>query len=309
MANPRATPPSTPTGIPLTVADETLTSWLNDDLGPEGHDVTSEAIFPADHQGSARIVTREALVVSGLAPALRVFQIAGAKTTTDKTDGDTVDRGTVLATIEGPTRAILSAERTALNLLGHLSGIATLTQNTQRRIEQVNPDCKVSATRKTLPGLRALEKLAVIDGGGEAHRYGLFDMALIKDNHRAAAEGLETAIEAVRNAHKDILLEVEVENLEDAETAAHAGVDWLLVDNQDPEALRQIADAVRAISPNVKIEASGGIRPENAHLWAAHAHRVSLGAITMSAPAKDIGLDWTEPASDGGDHQGPLNPQ
>jgi nicotinate-nucleotide pyrophosphorylase (carboxylating) len=291
MGTPRRDP-ATHTGVPLEVDDATLLAWLQDDLGPGDLDVTSDPLFPPEHQGRARIVTREPLVVSGLDEATRLLRLSGIQVQVEAQDAQHVQPGTVLAHVRGPTRAILRAERTALNLLCRASGIATLTHWTQKRVQETNPDCRVSATRKTTPGFRPLEKRAVLHGGGDPHRYGLYDMILIKDNHRQAGGDLRKLIEKTRTAHPGLAIEVEVESKEDAETAARAHVDWILVDNQSPETLQEIAALARGIHPEVRIEASGGIRVDNAHEWAPHADRVSLGALTQGAPAKDIGLDW-----------------
>lgn len=279
------------------VGDETLRAWLAEDLGPDDLDATSDPLFPSTHEGTARIVTREPLVISGLDEALRIFRLMGVKTDVQTEDGQSVKVGTTLATVHGSTRAILRAERTALNIVCRASGIASLTQRTQKRVAEANPDCRVSATRKTTPGLRTIEKRAVLHGGGDPHRYGLFDMVLIKDNHRAAGGPLPAMIDAARTAHPKLPLEVEVETLEDAETAAREKADWILVDNQDPAQLARIAQAARSIHPDIQVEASGGIHPDDAHRWAPHADRVSMGALTQSAPAKDIGLDWGPPAA------------
>lgn len=289
------TPPEpvrTPTGVPLEVDDATLAAWLADDLGEPPRDVTSAPIFPETHESRARIVAREALVVSGLDEARRLFRLAGAAPTTRQADGERVEAGAVLATVAGPTRAILLAERTALNVLGRMSGIATTTHTIQELVAAVNPRCRVAATRKTTPGFRRLEKKAVVHGGGDPHRYGLFDQVLVKDNHRAARGDLPELLAALREARHDELIEVEVETEADALTAARAGAQILLLDNRDPAEAERIARAARGVAPGVRIEVSGGITAANAADYARFADRISMGHLTQGARAADVALDW-----------------
>ena len=207
----------------------------------------------------------------------------------DHGDGADVDAGTVLAVLEGPARAVLSAERTALNLLGHLSGIATATRDLVRVIRDAG-HARVVCTRKTTPGLRALEKYAVRVGGGFNHRFGLHDAVLIKDNHRVIAGGVGPAVAAVREALGHLVtLEVEVDTLAQLEEALEAGVDAVLLDNMSTQDLEQ---ASQRAGGRLTTEASGGITPETIREVAATGVDViSVGWLTHSAPALDVGLD------------------
>lgn len=278
-----------PTPLEPVSYEDLVRAALREDLG-RGGDVTSEAVVPADHRAVARIVAREAGRVAGLDVAASAFRTLDPSVAIDALarDGDDVDAGATLAELRGRARSLLTAERTALNLLGHLSGIATLTRSV---VEAVAPwGTRVSCTRKTLPLLRALQKYAVRVGGGANHRFGLDDAVLIKDNHRAIAG---SAVEAVRRARASvghlIKVEVEVEDLGCLEAVLAEGVDAVLLDNMSPETLR---DAVRLVAGRAVTEASGGITPETAPSVAATGVDViSIGWLTHSAPSLDVSLD------------------
>ena len=261
------------------------------DLGAAG-DVTTDAIVPHDVQATARIVVRHAGRVCGLECALFAFQVLGAgRHRVEHGDGADVDAGTVVADLEGPARALLSAERTALNLLGHLSGIATATRGLVRVVNEAG-HARVACTRKTTPGLRVLEKYAVRVGGASNHRVGLHDAVLIKDNHRVIAGGVGAAVVAARAAlGQQARLEVEVDTLDQLEAALEAGADAVLLDNMSvPDLERAVARAGGAVTT----EASGGITPETIRdVAATGVDVISVGWITHSAPALDVGLDFS----------------
>ncbi len=275
---------------PPTDDGDALERFLQEDLGPHG-DVTSSAIFAADEPGHARMVAREELFTAGLRHAVEVFERQGVEVSSETYDGSWVQPGAELLRLDGPVRGILVAERLALNMVARMSGVATMTRVLQEQLTGAGSQARVAATRKTTPGFRSFEKEAVRLAGGDPHRAGLWDAAMVKDNHIAAAGGIEAAVEAVRAAHQDLELTVEVESLQDALAAAKLGADWLLIDNQDAETGRSWAQAVWSHHPDIRIEASGGIQPESItdYGWA---DRISLGVLTNGARAMDVGLDW-----------------
>ena len=265
-----------------------IAAYIEEDL-PDG-DVTSEAIFGRDDEGTARMVAREPLFTAGLEVAREVFKRFDVQARAER-DGVWVDAGAVLMTVEGNARGILAAERLALNIVGRMSGIASQTRLLMERLGDACSAAVVAGSRKTTPGFRAFEKQAIRIGGGDPHRMDLSDEAMIKDNHREAAGDVRSAVASVKEAHPDKVLTTEVESLEDALAAAAAGTDWILIDNQDPEAGRAWAQQVWDAHPDVKIEASGGIGPDDVtrYDWA---DRISLGWLTHHAVSKDVGLDW-----------------
>lgn len=271
---------------PLSPA-ELVDAGLAEDLGARG-DITSELFVPADRVARAAIISREPGVLAGREPAEIVFERLGVTAEWHLSDGDPLAAGTVVATLEGLARRLLGAERTALNFLCRLSGIATLTAAYVAACAPV----AVLDTRKTTPGWRALEKAAVAAGGGTNHRMGLDDMFLVKDNHLAiAGSGLAEAVAAARARYPGIPLEVEADDLVGAERAAAAGVDWILLDNMDPQGLRA---AVAAVAGRAKLEASGQMNLERAAAAArTGVDAISVGALTHSAPTLDLGLDVT----------------
>ena len=262
---------------------------LQEDLGLAG-DITTAAVIPAEARIEARLSARQAGRIAGLAVALEVFRTLDPEVAGEplKAEGSDVAAGTPLATLRGPARPILTGERTALNILTHLSGIATATR---RAVAAVGPHpTRVACTRKTTPGLRSLEKYAVRVGGGLNHRFGLHDGVLIKDNHIAAAGGLRRTVEGARAALGPMVkIEVEVDTLDQLQEAMAAGADAVLLDNMAPDVLR---DAVSLVDGRAVTEASGGIRPETIGAYAATGvDIVSLGWLTHSAASLDIGLD------------------
>ncbi|GAA1802981.1 carboxylating nicotinate-nucleotide diphosphorylase [Planosporangium flavigriseum] len=263
---------------------------LTEDLGPDGLDVTSVATIPADQADTAELIARADGVVAGLAVAAVVFDEASAgtvKVLIKEADGARVARGDVLATVAGPTRAILTAERTALNLLCRMSGVATHTRAWAD--ELAGTKALVLDTRKTTPGLRILEKYAVRVGGGTNKRMGLYDVAMIKDNHKLAAGGIAPAFRLVREAFPDVPVQVEVTTVAEAEEAVEAGADFLLCDNMAPDLLRSV---VAAVGDRAELEATGGLTLDRAREFAeTGVDYLSVGALTHSSPILDIALD------------------
>jgi nicotinate-nucleotide pyrophosphorylase (carboxylating) len=258
---------------------------LAEDLGGRG-DITSALLVPADARASARIVARRAGVLAGRAAADEVCRQTGVRARWSADDGDRLEPGTVVGELSGPARAVLTAERTLLNLLCHLSGVASLTA----AYAAACAPAQVLDTRKTTPGLRALEKDAVRAGGGANHRMGLYDRVLVKDNHLAlAGAGLVDAVARARREMPEVLVEVEADDLDGVRHALEAGADWILLDNMDPATLRQ---AVALTAGRARLEASGGMTLDGAAAAAATGvDAVSVGALTHSAPALDLGLD------------------
>jgi nicotinate-nucleotide pyrophosphorylase (carboxylating) len=262
---------------------------LLEDLGRAG-DVTSDATIPADRQATAAVMARADGVIAGLDMSLAAFMMFDASVVCDAhvADGDRVKKGDRIATVRGAARSLLTAERTCLNLLGHLSGIASTTRSV---VDLVAPHgATVVDTRKTTPGLRALEKYAVKCGGGGNHRFGLDDAVLIKDNHVAVAGGIAAAVNAARaHAGHLVKIEVEVDGLAQLDEALALGVDVVMLDNFSLELMRE---GVKRAKGRAIIEASGGIRPDTAEAIAATGvDLLSLGWLTHSSPNLDVALD------------------
>lgn len=253
-----------------------------------GNDITSVATVSGDEQVIADFTARKGGVIAGIDMAIATLREVGlTEITQHLRDGDRVVPGSVLITVRGDTRAILLAERTALNFLGHLGGIATLTDQWVAAV--AGSKTVIRDTRKTTPGLRLLEKAAVVAGGGTNHRLSLSDAALIKDNHIAAAGGVIAAFSKVRTAFPDALIEIEVDSLEQLREVASQSPDLVLLDNMSPD---QCREAVTFVAGRFKLEASGGITLENARAYAASGvDYLAIGALTHSAPVLDIGLD------------------
>lgn len=253
-----------------------------------GKDITSVATVSGDEQVVADFTARKDGVIAGIDMAIATLREVGlTEITQHLRDGDRVVPGSVLITVRGDTRAILLAERTALNFLGHLGGIATLTDQWVAAV--AGSKTVIRDTRKTTPGLRLLEKAAVVAGGGTNHRLSLSDAALIKDNHIAAAGGVIAAFSKVRAAFPDALIEIEVDSLEQLREVASQSPDLVLLDNMSPD---QCREAVTFVAGRFKLEASGGITIENARAYAeSGVDYLAIGALTHSAPVLDIGLD------------------
>lgn len=282
--------------------------YLDEDLSTERRDVTSESIFDPEHTSVVAVTARADGVVAGLPVAHLVFEAMPGETefTYLEGEGARVEEGQPLARVAGRTRDLLAAERTALNLLSRMSGIATHTRRfadlleeasllspvTGRRAPLAGGGTKVLDTRKTTPGLRALEKYAVRVGGGENKRFGLYDVAMIKDNHKEAAGSVSAAFHAVRSAEPEVDIQVEVETLEEALEAIAAGATFLLCDNMSP---KELAEVVEVVGDRAQLEATGTITLETVADYAATGvDFVSVGALTHSSPILDIGLDFEE---------------
>jgi nicotinate-nucleotide pyrophosphorylase (carboxylating) len=277
------------TPLPALLIEPIVRAALAEDLGRSG-DLTSNAIVPAAACAETVLVARQAGIIAGLDFSATAFQLLdpAIMLTRVRGDGGAVGAGETIARVSGPTRAMLSAERTALNFLCHLSGIATATAAV---VAAVRPfGTRVTDTRKTIPGLRAAQKYAVRAGGGSNHRFGLDDAVLIKDNHVAAAGGIREAIARARGAVGHLVrIEVEVDTLAQLEDALAAGTDAVLLDNMTPAMLRE---AVTIVNGRAITEASGRITPETApEIAATGVNLISLGWLTHSSRALDIGLD------------------
>ena len=260
---------------------------LDEDLG--AGDLTSRAVVPEDSRADGVVIAKADGVVAGLEVAAGVFLTADRALDVElrTADGDAVASGDELLAIAGDARAILAAERVALNLLGRLSGVASLTARYVAAVEGTGT--RILDTRKTTPGLRALEKAAVVAGGGTPHRFGLYDAILVKENHIRVAGGVgEAARRALAGAPDGVMVEIEVESLEELDEALAAGVGRVLLDNMGPDALRA---AVERTAGRAELEASGGITLESVRAVAeAGVDFISVGALTHSAPALDVSL-------------------
>lgn len=268
--------------------DKIIINALEEDLG--FGDLTTGSIIGGDIVGKAVLETREDIVIAGLPVFMRVFSILDPDISfkTNCEDGQKVSSGGVICSINGAMASILKAERTALNLIQRMSGIATLTS---KYVSIAGSDkIKILDTRKTVPGLRLLDKYAVPVGGGCNHRFGLFDGILIKDNHIAVAGSISKAVEAARkNAPHGIKVEVEVEDLDGVKTAVEAGADIILLDNMSPDAMKEAVDFVAG---RVLLEASGGITLDNIkEVASTGVDMISIGALTHSVKAVDLSLE------------------
>ncbi|MGI8678437.1 MAG: carboxylating nicotinate-nucleotide diphosphorylase [Jatrophihabitans sp.] len=276
-------------GLPERVVADVVTCALDEDLGIAG-DVTTLSTVDAESMARAEIVSRQDGVVAGLPVAAYVFDTVGqgrVRVEFGSADGARVQPGDVLATVAGPMRDLLTAERTALNLICHLSGVASLTRRWVDAIE--GSGAHIRDTRKTMPGLRVLEKYAVRCGGGMNHRMSLSDAALIKDNHVVAAGGVVAAFERVRAAYPGLPLEIEVDTVEQARAVIDAGADLVLLDNMSPALMREVVQFARG---RARLEASGRLSLDNAREVAeTGVDYLAVGALTHSAPVLDIGMD------------------
>ncbi len=276
--------------MPALLIEPTVRAALLEDLGRAG-DLTTDTIVPADATARGALAARRPGIVAGLDVARMAFHLLDPATTIEifRGDGSAIDAGEAIATVSGKARALLSAERVALNFLCHLSGVATATRALVDAV--VGYPARICCTRKTTPGLRALEKYAVRVGGGVNHRFGLDDGVLLKDNHIAVAGGIRAAVERARGALGHMVrIEVEVDGLAQIDEALAARADAILLDNMTPEQMR---DAVGIIDHRAVVEASGRITQETARaIAAAGVDMISSGAITHSAPILDVGLDF-----------------
>jgi len=277
-------------GLDPAAVREIVERALAEDLGPDRVDVTSVATIAPDQTDTGDVVARADGVVAGLPVAAAVFDLASGGTVRLRAavgDGARVRRGDVLATVEGPARALLTAERTALNLLSRMSGVATHTRAWADALDGTK--ATVLDTRKTTPGLRILEKYAVRAGGGTNKRMGLYDVAMIKDNHKLAAGSIAAAYARVRAAFPEVPVQVEVTTVAEAVEAVDAGATFLLCDNMTPDLLREV---VVAVGDRAELEATGGLTLEVAGEYArTGVDYLSVGALTHSSPILDIALD------------------
>lgn len=273
--------------LPQFYIDDIIKKAITEDINYL--DVTTDYLIDENSQTTAYFVSKDDGVLCGINIAMRVFELLDENVSfkLEKNDGDAVKKGDIIATMSGKAHALLKGERTALNILQHLSGIATATN---RCVKLVEGTCaSVAETRKTLPGLRALQKYAVIVGGGKNHRYNLSDAAMIKDNHIDACGGIKKAVEAFRSKAGHMLkVEVEVRNFEELNEALEAGADVIMLDNMNCE---QMTEAVKIIDGRAKTEASGNITLDNiADVAKTGVDIISLGALTHSVKAFDISM-------------------
>jgi nicotinate-nucleotide pyrophosphorylase (carboxylating) len=278
--------------LPRVMLEPVVRAALLEDLGRAG-DITTDAIVPAGQRTTTALVARQPGVVAGLDLALLAFHLIepGIQIRVERPDGSAIQPGDVIAEISGPARGVLTGERVALNFLGHLSGIASATASI---VEAVRPHpAKITCTRKTMPGMRALQKYALRVGGGSNHRFGLDDAVLIKDNHVAIAGGIRPALERARGAVGHLVkIELEVDTLAQLEEALSIGIDAVLLDNMAPPMLRE---AVGMVAGRAITEASGRVTPATAPAIAASGvDLISIGWLTHSSAVLDIGLDYRD---------------
>lgn len=265
--------------------------YIEEDLGHG--DITTESMGDLG-MASASIVAKEPCTLAGIAEARAVFDYFDVSSEATAADGASVAAGTTVLHMSGPAAGILTGERTALNLLMHMSGIATLTRKLVDKARAANPGVRIAATRKTAPGFRILAKRAVVLGGGDPHRIRLDDMVLIKDNHIRAVGGVGEAVRRAKASHFSKKVEAEAETEAQAVEAALAGADIVMLDNMGVDEARHAAEAARRARPGVVIEISGGINEDNIAGYAAFADVVSVGAITHSYRSIDFSLEMED---------------
>ena len=276
--------------LPHLIVEPMVRAALAEDLGRAG-DITTDAIVPPEARAHTALVARQPGVVAGLDFSLAAFRLIdpAIEARVERPDGSRIEPGAIIATLRGPARGMLTAERVALNFLGHLSGVATATNRLVERV--AGTKARIICTRKTTPGLRVLEKYAVRCGGGLNHRFGLDDAVLIKDNHIAAAGGVAASIAALRGRIGPLVkVEIEVDTIDQLEEALAAGVHAILLDNMAPETMKR---AVAITKGRATLEASGGVTLERVRAIAeSGVDYISSGALTHSAKALDVGLDF-----------------
>lgn len=262
--------------------------YLKEDIGPG--DITSELVIPSDVKADGRMLCKEPCVLAGIEEACLVFKELGVRIVSSKKDGSKADKGDIVLVVEGSARAILAGERLALNIVMRMSGIATLTRALMDKCRKVNPKVRVAATRKTTPGFRSFEKKAVLVGGGDPHRMGLYDAVLIKNNHIRIAGGVKEALRRARKGSFTKKVEIEVETRDQAFVALENGADIIMLDNFKPEEAKTLSMELRKKKPGILIEVSGGIRPENIEKYASAADIISLGWLTHSVKSIDFSM-------------------
>jgi len=278
--------------MPRKVLEEKLKQILAEDVG-QG-DVTSEAVVPAGLTVEAVVLAKEAGMAAGIEETVIFAESLGLSVKAEVADGDEIRSGTVMLKISGNARVILSAERTMLNLLSRMSGIATATRRLTERLREANLTAKVAATRKTAPGLLYFDKKAVVVGGGDPHRLRLDDMILLKDNHVAIAGSVEKAVKKAKAAKGSKKIEAEVTSTGDALKAAEVGADIVMLDNFSPKQVKEAVEALKKAGffGKVLLEVSGGITEQNLLEYAsAQVDVISMGALTHSVKALDISLE------------------
>ena len=262
-----------------------LGSFLKADVGKG--DVTTALTVP-DTDGTAYITCEADAVVAGIEEAEEIFSMVGADATSMYKDGDRVKAGSRIMSISGPLAGVITAERTALNILMNMSGVATMTA---KAVEAAEGKIIIAATRKTVPGFGPLQKKAVAVAGGDPHRADLDSMILVKDNHIRACGSVKTAMEKLAKASFSLKIEVEVDNIDDAVTAAEMGADIIMADNVGPELTGEIRDAVKKVNDRILIEASGDMTIERVPEYIGKADIISMGCLTHSAPALQFSMD------------------
>jgi len=267
-------------------------AWLDEDRFDE--DATSRSTIPEGAHGEAAIHAREPLVLGGVEAAREVLATEATKIDVQAENGDDVAAGEAILEAEGSAHALLARERTAVNLIAHLSGIATRTARVVDRVAEAGGGCEVLGTRKTTPGLRELEHAALEHGGARPHRADLAGSILVKENHLAFVS-IEEAVEAARSNAPDQTVIVEAETADEARAIARAGADGVLLDNVEAEGLGDLVELLKRLEPSLTVEASGGITLDTVADYAPHVDRVSLGSLTHSAPAADVTMR-VEPA-------------
>ncbi|MBE6487961.1 MAG: carboxylating nicotinate-nucleotide diphosphorylase [Methanosphaera stadtmanae] len=274
-------------------SDNRIIENIFDDIGFE--DITTNSLVSEDKWAQAEIIAKEDGILAGMDVAHYIIESFGLDISASFLDGDKISKGDIILEFEGNARDILMLERSILNYLMHLSGIATVVYNTCKKVHEINPDIRVACTRKTTPGLQKLEKKAVEIGGGDTHRFKLDDCVLIKDNH---IQVVGNVIDAIELAKKKVSftkkIEIEVEDLDNAIRAAMFGADIVMLDNMNPDEIRAVVDALvkRRLRDDVIIEVSGGITPDNIMDYAGLGIDViSSGFITNSTKSLDLGLD------------------
>ncbi len=266
-----------------------IREFLREDIG--SGDITSELVVPADEMARGRIVCKADCILAGINEAAELFKELGVIIVRNAADGKPAKKGDVVLEVTGSARQLLAGERLALNLIMRMSGIATLTHKLVQEVQSVNPNVRIAATRKTTPGFREFEKKAVLLGGGDPHRYGLFDAILVKDNHIRIAGGIVEALKRAKKGSFTKKVEIEAETREDAILAVDNGADIILLDNFAPKDFLALSAELKKRRPGVLIEASGGIMPETVKEYAKGADVISLGWLTHSAKAADFSMD------------------
>lgn len=265
--------------------------FIKEDI--ENADVTSEALL-SEEKAKGQIIAKQDCIVAGIEEAMEIFNYFNLSVNSEFSDGDSILKHNVVLTVNGRAKNILAGERLALNFLGRMSGIATETKRLVKKCRKINPNVKIAATRKTTPGFRVFEKKAVKLGGGYPHRMRLDDAFLIKDNHLKLVSGVEEAIRRAKvseAARHGKMIEIEVENKEDAKKAVLAGADIIMLDNMSHDDAKSTFLLIKEMNPEITVEISGGITPENIEKYAKYADMISLGYLTHSIKAMDFSLE------------------